>query len=304
VAARAAVAGEEAFALVPRRPLRGLEPGPFRSVLRGGGSDPAGSRAYEPGDDVRAIDWAASARLSAATGVDQFVVRERFAEQAPRIVVLADRRPAMALHPAPWLSKPRALESCERLIAASALRARGLLGRLEHGADGLRWQPPGGRGREPLPDPGWFGAPSGSLAEALEWLLRGRRVPAGSFLFVLSDFLDPVPEETWLTAVRRGWDVVGVVVQDPTWEASFPADVGGLVLPLADPAGRTLPVRLTRAEASARRAANEARLAALVARLAELGVDPLRVHDADPGAVLSVFLAWSADRLHPAGRVW
>ena len=48
---------------------------------------------------MRGIDWAASARLSAARSEDAFIVRERFADESPRVVIVADRRPAMALCP-------------------------------------------------------------------------------------------------------------------------------------------------------------------------------------------------------------
>ena len=56
------------------------------------------------------IDWAASARLSTARGTDEFVVRDHFAEDAVRVVVVVDRSPSMALFPRwlPWLtSRPR-----------------------------------------------------------------------------------------------------------------------------------------------------------------------------------------------------
>ena len=45
----------------------GLAFGAMHSARRGMGSDVAGSRPYRPGDDVDAIDWAASAKLSAAS---------------------------------------------------------------------------------------------------------------------------------------------------------------------------------------------------------------------------------------------
>src|SRR5947208_8772542 len=83
--------------LTPRRRLIGLSFGGMRSARRGAGSDVAGSRVYRPGDDIDTIDWAASARLSAARGTDEFIVRERFAEEAPRVVIIADRRPEMSL---------------------------------------------------------------------------------------------------------------------------------------------------------------------------------------------------------------
>src|SRR5918994_5603345 len=91
------------FPLVQRRRVVGLSYGGMHSTRRGTGSDIASSRPYHPGDDVKAIDWAASAKLSAARGTDEFIVRERYAEEAPRVLIVCDRRPAMALYPEPWL---------------------------------------------------------------------------------------------------------------------------------------------------------------------------------------------------------
>src|ERR671916_574918 len=105
------------------------------SVRRGSGSDVAGSRPYRPGDNVDTIDWAASAKLSLATGEEQFIVRERFAEEAPRLVVVADRRPSMSLFPPPfpWLSKPDVLATAIKLISDSGVAARAFLGYLDYG---------------------------------------------------------------------------------------------------------------------------------------------------------------------------
>ena len=85
------------FPLVPRRRVIGLAFGGVRSARRGIGSDVASTREYHPGDDVGWMDWAASAKLSAARGDDEFIVRERFADEAPRVVVLCDRRPSMSI---------------------------------------------------------------------------------------------------------------------------------------------------------------------------------------------------------------
>ncbi len=81
----------------PRRRVLGLAFGGLHSQRRGQGSDVAGSRPYQPGDDVKRIDWNASARLSLARGSDEFIVREHYAEEAPRVVVLCDRRPTMGV---------------------------------------------------------------------------------------------------------------------------------------------------------------------------------------------------------------
>ena len=109
------------FPLIPRHRL-GLAFGTMHGARRGLGLDIAGARPYRPGDDVSAIDWAASARLSAATDRDEFLVRERFADEASRVVALCDRRAAMALYPPglPWLRKPDAMHIALDLIARPA----------------------------------------------------------------------------------------------------------------------------------------------------------------------------------------
>ena len=112
-------AAELTFPLVPRwRPV-GSAFGRLRAARRGIGSSVAGTRPYRPGDDPSLIDWKLSARLSSLRGEADFVVREDFADEAPRLVVLADRSPSMSLYPAelPWLSKPAG-----RMAASSALR--------------------------------------------------------------------------------------------------------------------------------------------------------------------------------------
>ena len=89
-------------------------------------------------------------------------------------------------------------------------------------------------------------------------------LPAGSFVFVVSDFLQPVPTRVWARLRSLRWDVTPVVVQDPVWETSFPA-VGGAAVPLADPeTGDVDVVWFSRRAARERAAANEARIANLL----------------------------------------
>src|SRR5918994_5999474 len=133
---------ELTFPLVPRRRLIGLAFGAVRSVRRGMGSDVASSRPYQPGDDVDTIDWNASARLSSARGTDEFVVREKFAEEAPRVVVVADRRPEMDVFPSwlPWLSKPNAMLHATVVLFDSAIASRGIAGYLDFAEGEAFWR--------------------------------------------------------------------------------------------------------------------------------------------------------------------
>ena len=295
------------FPLIPRRRVLGLAFGGLHSIRRGAGSDVAASRPYRPGDDVGKIDWPASARLSLARGSDEFVVREHFAEEAPRVVVLCDRRPSMFAfgEPWPWLDKAEALRQATTLIGESAAAARGLLGYFDEAESEPFWHPPRSEGELALLDldrP--FGAPADTVARGLRHLIEHPRdLPAGTFVFVLSDFLVEPERDDWLWALERRWEVVPVVIQDPVWEQSFP-DVGGLVLAFSSPDGaqRADLVRLSEAEVDRRRTENEERRLDLLRRLRALDLEPVLVSSHEHRDVLSSFLNWADQRLFTRGR--
>ena len=296
------IGGGLTFPLVSRRRLIGLAFGSMHGARRGSGSDIAGSRPYVPGDDPHRIDWAASARLSAARASDEFVVREYLADEAPRVVVCVDRRPGMSLCPPglPFLHKAEAADVAIALIEASVAESRGLVGRLEHERpDLVGWCPPtSGRrsmvlAEHSLPE---RSTPADAITGMFEFLtIHRRQVPSASFVFVLSDFIEQTPLETWEWALDRGWDIVPVVVQDPVWEQRFP-DVDRLVVPLVGANGRTRLVRLSTGESERLRERHERRLGDLVGGLRSLGVEPVVVGREDREHVFEAFLSWSAER--------
>jgi uncharacterized protein (DUF58 family) len=278
------------------------------SVRRGAGSDVAGSRPYRPGDDAHSIDWNASARLSSAHGADEFIVREYLAEEAPRVVVLSDRRPAMSLFPPPlpWLDKPATMRRASELIAEATLAARGFLGYLDLGGDEAAWVAP--RTHYELPEAALsdaFAAAEDNLAQSFDFLAQLQPpLPAGTFVFVLSDFLGGFVEDAWVSAIERRWDLIPVVVQDPVWERSFP-DIGGVVVPFFDQtARRFVTVRMTRREAELRREENEERAVQLLARLRSLDLGPVLVTTSDRGDIFQAFLEWADERLVSRGHWW
>jgi uncharacterized protein (DUF58 family) len=263
-----------------------------------------GNRPYEPGDPVAEIDWFASARLSTATGGDEFIVRDRALDEAARVTIVVDRRPAMGLYPLPlpWLRKRDALREAVTAIVVSAATARADLAALDFAGGEAWWLPPGRRGRPQLvrereSDETPFDAPDDSLERALAFLVRHRAdLPVGTFVFVLSDFLAPPGAEAWQLAVRSGWDVVPVVIQDPVWERSFPA-VGGVAVPIAHPDGRPAGlVRLSRRQVERRREQNESRHNQLVAGFEASGLHPVVLATSEPAAVDRAFLEWAERR--------
>ena len=295
------------FPLIPRRRVIGLAFGGVRSARRGVGSDVASTREYRPGDDVAWIDWSASARLSAARGSDEFIVRERFADEAPRVVVLADRRPSMGIPASRFrpLDKPQALLGAIDLIGASAVAARSLTGYLDYAEGDAYWRPPRTehRAEEGTFDRA-FDAPDDTVSLGLEFLAEHRRdLPTQAFVFILSDFVVPPDLALWQRALEHRWELVPVVIQDPAWERTFP-DVGGIAVPYTDPAGRrAAPVYLTRREAAKLRLANELRWESLLRDFRSLGIEPVELHSHEPGELLHSFLRWADLRLMWRGAV-
>jgi uncharacterized protein (DUF58 family) len=252
---------------------------------------------------MRTIDWRASARLSSASGRDAFVVREVRADETPRVVIVRDRRPSMALYPEglPWLHKPEAAAAAIRGIADSGYAIRALVGSLAIGGQGEpAWVAPVGQsGRWRLEEDGAeaYEAPPEALELAFAELVRHRaQVPTGSFVFVLSDFLAPPATAAWIPLLARRWDVVPVLLQDPVWEGSFP-EVGGVVVPVATADGRSMGVvRLTRRQARAQRVAHEERRRRLDQELERLDLRPVVLTDDSPAAVREAFAAWADER--------
>ena len=209
------------FPLVPRRRRTGLPFGDLPSRRRGHGSDVIGHRPYEPGDPVSAIDWFGD--RTALGGHGRRRVRrtpKRAADEAPRVVLVVDRRPAMGLYPA---AAAVVLETggAHRGAASRSSRAP----RRPAPTSPLSTSPttrPGGSRRGAASEAGWspsatarapFDAPEDTLALAIEFLGRHRaNLPAGSFVFVLSDFLAAPTTET---LARRAQPRLGRRAGDP-----------------------------------------------------------------------------------------
>src|SRR6185295_5937271 len=131
------VSGGQTFQLISRRRLIGLTHGTMRSVRPG-------------------------------RGTDECVVRERYADEGPRVVVVADRSAELSFFsaPLPWLDKAEAMRCATDIVVASAAQAGGFVGYLDYADGDPFWLPPRGERRlaylreERARDAGW-GAPPG-----------------------------------------------------------------------------------------------------------------------------------------------
>ncbi len=283
----------------PRVRIVGSLLGQSRSRRRGSSQDVVGSRLYVPGDDMRRIDWAATARLTAAVGEERFVVREYYAEESPTVVVAVDRAASMALYPSwlPWLHKPEAVANCVAAIRASAVHHRSLVTLASSTTELLDQPQPDALASEreqPL-------AAVADDAGRRDWLspllLGGRRwLPPGTLVFVLSDFLRGLDDDLLRLALDYEWELVPIVLRDERWERSFPVAAGGMTLPLADEHGRLAPRRVSAREAERRREENERSWQELLHVLRETGFPPVQVGDASMEGVVAAFVEWSFER--------
>lgn len=95
----------------PRRAAGAGVPGRHRSPWRGHSRDFSSHRPYAPGDEARAIDWRAYARL------DRFFVREYRAEDRIPVVILLDASGSMTYAGA---GRPAKFDAARRVAAAAA----------------------------------------------------------------------------------------------------------------------------------------------------------------------------------------
>jgi len=279
--------------------------GGYTSAFRGGGVEFEELRPYAPGDDVRSIDWNATAR-SGEPWVKRF--RE---ERAHTVLVLLDVSASMAFGTT-GRTKLASAAHAAALVAAAAGRAGDRVG-LATFSDAVRTALPPARGSAH----GWrlvravaddAARPGGAtaLAAAAAWALAEARRRA--LVVLLSDFRDAAIARAAaggggspLAALASRHDLVSIVVEDPRERALVAA--GGLRL--ADPERGGAPRLLaTGARRRARyAAAAEARRRALVHRLRSEGADVLALSTAgDPLRVLVRFFRARVDHRRGAWR--
>ena len=248
--------------LLPRRRLVGLSFGGLTSARRGPGpTSPARGRTSPATTSTRSTGTRrrASRRRAAPTSSSsaRSSPRRRRASSSSRTV---GRRWTSSPW-LPWLSKPEAMAHARDVLFDAAVASRGIAGYLDFADGEAFWRPPRTQqDTSGVAERTAFGAPKDTLGLAFEHLVEHRRaLPTGSFVFVLSDFLDPPPDGAWTRLLQQRWDVVPVVIQDPVWEQNFPP-IGGVVVPFWDPRSRrVMPVRLT--DARRPRAASRTRSA-------------------------------------------
>ena len=215
-----------ALDLTVGRRIRGLLPGEYRAHDLGGGTELAQVRPYEPGDDVRRIDWNVTARTTVPH------VRVHVPERALTAWLLLDVSPSMTFGTADR-RKADVAEGVAIAIGHLATQRGNRLGVVTFGGSRDRRLPPAA-GR-----PGLLGLLLASRVEAVEegvgatspaaaLRLATAAAPRGGLVVLVSDFRGP---RTWrrpLAALSARHHVLAVEIDDPR-EAEL-TDVGELTL--------------------------------------------------------------------------
>lgn len=222
-------AGLRTLELDVRRRLDGLLQGNHLGLVPGPGSEPGEARPYQPGDDVRRMDWAVTARTTVPH------IRETVADRELETWIVADLSASLDFGTA--LCEKRDLVVCAAAAIAHLTGGGGnRIGALiANGETTARLPARGGlphaRGlvRRLAETPRAPEGVRGDLAAVIEQLRRPPR--RRGLAVVMSDFLGESNWQRPLRALSARHDLVAVEVIDPR-DIELP-DVGTVVL--ADP---------------------------------------------------------------------
>ena len=226
--------------------------GEYHSVFKGMGMEFAEVREYQPGDEVRTIDWNVSARMRRL-----FV--KRFVEERELTVMLIVDCSGSSRGGAGARDKQGVAAELAAVLALTATRNNDRVGLLLH-SDRVEHVVPPRKGRRHalrlVRDVlAWPSTSRGTdLGAAFDY--AARLLSHRSIVFVVSDFVSPELEKP-LTRLSQRHDVVAVVMDDPA-ERSLPdagvarlrdTESGVLVeVNTSDPAVRARYAALVRAE--------------------------------------------------------
>jgi uncharacterized protein (DUF58 family) len=256
--------------IVANRTVNDLFAGQYKSVFRGRGMEFDEVREYQPGDDVRSIDWNVTARTGAP-----FI--KRFCEERELTVLFAVDASASGAFGSASQSKLDLVVEVAAMLMFSALKNNDKVGLVTFCDTVLSYYPPR-KGKsnllhllrelisiEPVARPT-------SLASVLEFVSRVQKRRA--VVFLISDFQAPPSRQSFALCNARH-DLIAVTVSDPR-ERALP-DVGFISLVDAE-TGQIVEVDTRHPEVRALFAdRTEKRADAVSADLRKAGVDELAI---------------------------
>lgn len=250
--------------LTVRRRLDGLLQGNHTGLVPGPGSEPGEARAYQPGDDVRQMDWSVTARTTQAH------VRQTVADRELETWVVLDLSPSLDFGTAACEKRDLAVAALSAVTHLTSGGGNRIGAVIATGERTVRTPARGGSVhartllRTAATTPRAPDGTRGDLSAALEVLRRPPR--RRGLAVVVSDFLGDLDWERSLRGLAARHDLLAVEVLDPR-DLELP-DVGRVVL--SDPeSGRTREITATarlRADFAAAAAAHRSDVAAALRR--------------------------------------
>jgi uncharacterized protein (DUF58 family) len=204
------------------RRLDGLLQGDYRTLFRGHGLDLADIREYEPGDDVRYIDWNVSARM------DTPYVRQYLEDREVTAHFLLDLSPSVDFGTVNTLKRDQLVDFVA-VVARLLTRHGNRVGAVLYAGKVERSIPAGGGKlhvlrilNDVMNLPRLQSAPYTSVSELIEHAMR--TIKRRSVVFLVSDFFTAPGWERSLGMLSRRHEVVAVRLEDPR-ERELP-DIG------------------------------------------------------------------------------
>ncbi len=207
------------------RRLDGLLQGDYRTLFHGVGIDLADLRDYEPGDDIRHIDWNVTARM------DTPYVRTFLEDREMTAWLLLDRSPSMGFGPT---DRPKEAVLIELATTLARLLTRGgnRVGAILFNNTVERTIPPLGGRRQVLRLTHHLLRPAvgDGTSTQLERLVRAGSgtIRRRSLVVIISDFISEPGWERPLSLLSRRHEVLAVRLVDPN-ELDLP-DAGEIVV--------------------------------------------------------------------------
>lgn len=250
--------------LTVRRRLDGVLHGDHLGLIPGPGSEPGDAREYQPGDDVRQMDWSVTARTTHPH------VRQSVADRELETWLIVDLSGSLDFGTTGCQKRDLAVAAAAAITHLTSAGGNRVGAIVSTGAQSIRIPARGGRInaqamlRQIATTPHAPDGVRGDLRGAIESLRRPQR--RRGLAVVISDFLGPIDWERSLRAISGRHDVLGVQVLDPR-DLELP-NVGDVVL--HDPeSGRTREFTTTpqlRADFAAAAAEHKAQVAQALRR--------------------------------------
>jgi uncharacterized protein (DUF58 family) len=212
--------------LTVRRKLDGVLHGDHLGLIPGPGSEPGESRIYQPGDDVRRMDWSVTARTTTPH------VREMIADRELETWLVVDMSASLDFGTTGCEKRDLAVAAAAAIAFLNSGGGNRLGAVIANGETMVRVPARSGRMHEHRLLRAIATSPKapvgvrGDLATAIDALRRPER--RRGMAVIISDFLGPINWMRPLRAISGRHEVLGIEILDPR-DVELP-DVGDVIL--------------------------------------------------------------------------